>query len=52
MLVLQTDYLDCYGDPAELGHADSDIEAGRCSWLAVVALQRASPTQRALMQVR
>ncbi|KAF4527246.1 hypothetical protein B566_EDAN015919 [Ephemera danica] len=47
---VQQDYMDCYGDPGALGHEISDIEAGRCSWLSVVALQRASPSQRAFMQ--
>ncbi|XP_059472979.1 farnesyl pyrophosphate synthase-like [Neocloeon triangulifer] len=47
---VQTDFLDCFGDPSTIGHESSDIETGRCSWLAVVALQRANPAQKKLMQ--
>ncbi|XP_065353138.1 farnesyl pyrophosphate synthase-like [Cloeon dipterum] len=47
---VQTDYLDCFGDPAALGNESSDIETGRCTWLAVVALQRATPAQKQIMQ--
>nr|AFR31785.1 putative farnesyl diphosphate synthase [Tetropium fuscum] len=47
-LQIQTDFLDCFGDPA--GKIGNDIQAGRCSWLAIVALQRANPAQRKLME--
>jgi len=44
--------LDCFGDSSSIGHEATDIETGRCTWLAVVALQRATPAQKKLMQVR
>ncbi|XP_054279297.1 farnesyl pyrophosphate synthase-like isoform X2 [Macrosteles quadrilineatus] len=46
----QCDFFNCYGggrwDHATPGH---DIEDGRCTWLIVVALQRASPAQRQVL---
>lgn len=47
---VQDDYLDCFGDSSVTGKIGSDIGEGKCTWLSVVALQRASPTQRSLME--
>lgn len=47
---VQDDFLDCYGEPEITGKIGTDIEDGKCSWLAVVALQRATPSQRALLE--
>ncbi|XP_069668791.1 farnesyl pyrophosphate synthase-like [Periplaneta americana] len=44
------DYLNCYGEPELTGRVGTDIEDGKCTWLAVVALQRASESQRQILQ--
>jgi farnesyl diphosphate synthase len=43
---VQDDYLDAYAPPEVLGKIGTDIEDAKCSWLVVVALQRASAPQR------
>lgn len=48
---VQDDYLDCYGDPKVTGKIGLDIKEGKCSWLAVVALQRVTPSQRKIFEV-
>ena len=48
----QDDYLDCYGDPAVTGKVGTDIEENKCSWLVIQALQRATPEQREILEVR
>lgn len=46
----QDDFLDVYGDAAAMGKMGTDIENGKCSWLIVEALRRASPAQRAQLE--
>lgn len=48
---VQDDYLDCYGDSQVTGKQGRDIQEGKCSWLCVVALQRASPSQKKILEV-
>nr|ALL35402.1 isopentenyl diphosphate synthase [Psylliodes chrysocephala] len=47
---IQDDFLDVFGDSSVTGKIGTDIKDGKCSWLAVVALQRASPAQRKIME--
>lgn len=46
----QDDFIDCFGDPAVTGKIGTDIQDGKCSWLAVVAMQRASAEQKLIMK--
>lgn len=47
---VQDDFIDCFGDPALTGEIGVDIQNGRCSWLAVVAMQRATNEQKEVMK--
>lgn len=47
---IQDDILDCYGDTTVTGKAGTDIQEGKCTWLAVQALQNCNQTQRALFE--
>lgn len=47
---VQDDFIDCFGDPAVTGKIGTDIQDGKCSWLAVVAVQRASPQQKEILK--
>ncbi|XP_039275971.1 farnesyl pyrophosphate synthase [Nilaparvata lugens] len=47
---VQDDYMDCFGDPEITGKIGTDIQDGKCSWLVVVALQRATPQQKKIIK--
>lgn len=50
--MLQDDFLDCYGDPEIIGKiSGGDIKDGKCSWLVVVALQKANSEQQKIIRV-
>ncbi|XP_011061596.1 PREDICTED: farnesyl pyrophosphate synthase-like [Acromyrmex echinatior] len=48
LLQVQDDYLGCYSDVH--GKDYTDIQEGKCTWLIVVALQRATPEQRKILE--
>lgn len=47
---VQDDFLDCYGNPEVTGKIGTDINEGKCTWLSVVALQRATPQQKEIFK--
>lgn len=47
---VQDDYLACFGNPMLCGKDSTDIEEGKCTWLIVTALQRATPEQRKILE--
>lgn len=42
--------MDCFGNPEVTGKVGTDIEEGKCTWLVVVALQRATPSQKEIIE--
>lgn len=49
---MQDDYLGCFGDSVAMGKIGTDIQEGKCTWLLVVALQRANAQQKATLEVK
>ncbi|XP_059221674.1 farnesyl pyrophosphate synthase-like [Stomoxys calcitrans] len=45
----QNDWMDCFGHPERTGKPSSDIEGGKCTWLATECMQRANPKQKQIM---
>ena len=39
-----------YGDPNVTGKVGRDIEDGKCSWIVVKALEKATPEQKAILK--
>lgn len=50
-MLVQDDYIDCYGDPSVTGKIGTDIEECKCGWLVVQALKIVSPEQKEILQV-
>lgn len=46
---VQDDYLDNFGDPEHIGKIGTDIMDNKCSWLINLALEVATPEQRAVL---
>lgn len=46
---VQDDYLDNFGNPEHIGKIGTDILDNKCSWLINLALEIATPEQRALL---
>ncbi|CAG4946950.1 unnamed protein product [Colias eurytheme] len=42
---MQDDFLDCFSSEQVTGKAGTDIQEGKCSWLAIEALKRFTTTQ-------
>lgn len=46
---IQDDYLDCFGKPEDIGKIGTDIQDNKCSWVINIALKKASPEQRKVL---
>lgn len=47
-MLFQNDLADCFGNLEDTGKKGNDICEGKCTWLAITALQRANPEQKKL----
>ncbi|XP_039308731.1 farnesyl pyrophosphate synthase-like [Solenopsis invicta] len=47
---VQDDFLDFFGDSEATGKDSTDIQQGKCTWFVVMALQRATPKQREILE--
>lgn len=46
----QNDFLDCFSEPNVLKKPGTDIEDGKCTWLAVTAMEHASDQQKDILK--
>lgn len=47
---VQDDFLDCFGNPDVTGKIGTDIQDNKCTWLAVLCMQRATEAQKQIMR--
>lgn len=47
---VQDDFLDCFGNPEVTGKIGTDIQDNKCTWLAVLCMQRATEAQKQIMK--
>jgi len=47
---VQDDFLDCFGNPDVTGKVGTDIQDNKCTWLAVLCMQRATEAQKQIMR--
>ncbi|XP_013137571.1 PREDICTED: farnesyl pyrophosphate synthase 1-like isoform X2 [Papilio polytes] len=43
---MKNDFMDCFDSESESGKSGTDIQEGKCTWLAVKSLERGTPEQR------
>lgn len=47
---VQNDFLDCFGEPGVLKKPGTDIQDGKCTWPAILAIQLASEQQKSILE--
>lgn len=47
---VQNDFLDCFGEPGVLQKPGTDIEDGKCTWLATLTMEIGNDQQKEIMK--
>lgn len=47
---VQNDFLDCFSEPDVLKKPGTDIEDSKCTWLAVLVMERGTEQQQNIMK--